>query len=79
MDVHGLIGILASGLLSVVAYFVKELHTDFRKMEQNFAGLRADVRVLGEKLRSDYDILSLRVDRLEQLQPRPRRSKGVDL
>ena len=61
-----LFGFISSVLLGIVAYFIRQLHTDFRKMGENLS----DVKTTGLWIRSEFkighELLNQKVEYLEQ-------------
>lgn len=51
----GLMGAIISALLSVIAYFLKFLVQDFRKLQQDFL----EIKVRQESLRAEIDRISV--------------------
>lgn len=61
-----LLGALISILLSVIAYFVRQLHGNFRQVEQDMADVKTAVEVIKAELKANYELLKLRMAFLEQ-------------
>jgi hypothetical protein len=74
-----LFGIIISLLLSVVAYFVKQLHTDFRGMFADLSDVKNNLNLIKAENRGGYDLLQQKVqfidDRLSNIEKR-RTTKG---
>ena len=60
-----LFGSLISLLLSVVAYFIKQLHTDFKRMEKDLVEVKTMALLIKTEFKSSSDLLSQKVDYLE--------------
>ena len=59
-------GSLISVLLSIVAYFIKQLHTDFRKMEKDLTEVKTMAILIKTEFKSSNDLLNQKVDYLEK-------------
>ena len=57
VELIGLFGILISFLLSVVVYFVRLLHVDFRRMQKDIAEMKATTSVIKSEFKkwTDFD------------------------
>ena len=60
-----LFGSVSSLLLAVVAYFIKQLHTDFKKMEKHITEVKTMALLIKTEFKNSYDLLSQRVEYLE--------------
>ena len=60
-----LFGSLISLLLSVVAYFIKQLHTDFKRMEKDLVEVKTMALLIKTEFKSSSDLLNQKVDYLE--------------
>ena len=60
-----LFGSLISLLLSVVAYFIKQLHTDFKRMEKDLVEVKTMALLVKTEFKSSSDLLNQKVDYLE--------------
>ena len=49
-------GSITSILLSVVAYFIKQLHSDFRKMELDLSEVKTTTMLIKTEFKSRYDL-----------------------
>ena len=58
-------GTLMSMLMSVVVYFVKLLHTDFKKVEQDLMEVKTTTALIKSEFRSSQELIKQRVDYLE--------------
>ena len=58
-------GTLLSMLMSVVVYFVKQLHSDFKKVEQDLMEVKTTTALIKSEFRSSQELIKQRVDYLE--------------
>ena len=65
-NVTVLFGSLSSVLLSVVAYFIKQLHTDFKKMEKDLVEVKTMALIIKTEFKSGNDLLNQKVEYLEK-------------
>lgn len=65
-DISLLFGSFISLLLSAVAYFIKQLHSDFRKMEKNLMEVKATTNLIKTEFKSGFDLLNQKVQFLEK-------------
>lgn len=61
-----LFGFISSVLLGIVAYFIKQLHTDFKSMERDMSEVKTMALIIKTEFRTSYDILTKKVEYLEQ-------------
>jgi hypothetical protein len=61
-----LFGSLISILLSVVAYFIKQLHTDFKRMEKDLVEVKTMALIIKTEFKSGNDLLNQKVEYLER-------------
>jgi hypothetical protein len=59
-------GSIISLLLSIVAYFIKQLHTDFRRMEKDLTEVKTMAILIKTEFKSSNDLLDQKVDFLEK-------------
>ena len=59
-------GSIISLLLSIVAYFIKQLHTDFRRMEKDLTEVKTMAILIKTEFKSSNDLLNQKVDYLEK-------------
>ena len=59
-------GFTSSVLLAVVAYFIRQLHTDFKSMERNMTEVKTMALVIKTEFKNSYDLLNQKVEYLEQ-------------
>ena len=58
-------GTVLSMLMSVVVYFVKQLHSDFKKVEQDLMEVKTTTALIKSEFRSSQELIKQRVDYLE--------------
>jgi len=58
-------GSLISMLLAIVAYFIKQLHSDFKKMEKDLTEVKTMALLIKTEFKNSYDLLNHKVDYLE--------------
>ena len=61
-----LFGTLISLLLSLVAYFIKALHTDFKSMEKDLVEVKTMALIIKTEFKSGNDLLNQKVEYLEK-------------
>lgn len=61
-----LFGSISSVLLAVVAYFIKQLHVDFKKMEKDLTEVKTMALLIKTEFKNSYDLLNQRVNYLER-------------
>ena len=61
-----LFGTLITLLLSVVAYFMKQLHTDFKSMEKDLVEVKTMALIIKTEFKSGNDLLNQKVEYLEK-------------
>ncbi|REC42593.1 hypothetical protein [Chryseobacterium sp. 5_R23647] len=59
-------GFISSVLLGIVAYFIKQLHTDFKSMERDMSEVKTMALIIKTEFKTSYDILTKKVEYLEQ-------------
>ena len=59
-------GFISSVLLAVVAYFIRQLHTDFKSMEKDMTEVKTMALIIKTEFKNSYDLLNQRVEYLEQ-------------
>ena len=59
-------GFISSVLLGIVAYFIKQLHTDFKSMEKDMSEVKTMTLIIKTEFKTSYDILNKKVEYLEQ-------------
>lgn len=58
-------GSIISMLLTIVAYFIKQLHSDFKKMEKDLTEVKTMALLIKTEFKNSYDLLNQKVDYLE--------------
>ncbi|TZF83920.1 hypothetical protein FW774_10715 [Pedobacter sp. BS3] len=58
-------GSLISMLLAIVAYFIKQLHSDFKRMEKDLTEVKTMALLIKTEFKNSYDLLNNKVDYLE--------------
>ena len=61
-----LFGTLITLLLSIVAYFIKQLHTDFKSMEKDLVEVKTMALIIKTEFKSCNDLLNQKVEYLEK-------------
>jgi hypothetical protein len=59
-------GFISSVLLAVVAYFIRQLHTDFKSMEKDMSEVKTMALIIKTEFKNSQDLLNQKVDFLEQ-------------
>ncbi|WP_332031327.1 hypothetical protein [Kaistella sp.] len=59
-------GFISSVLLGIVAYFIKQLHTDFKSMERDMSEVKTMALIIKTEFRTSYDIMTKKLEYLEQ-------------
>lgn len=65
-EINIVFGTIISLLLSVVAYFIRQLHSDFRKMEKDIVEVKTTTQLIKTEFKSSHDLLNQRVSYLEK-------------
>ena len=61
-----LFGTLITLLLSVVAYFIKQLHTDFKSMEKDLVEVKTMALIIKTEFKSDSELMNQKLTYLER-------------
>ena len=61
-----LFGSVSSVLLAIVAYFIRQLHSDFKSMEKDISEVKTRALLIKTEFKNSYDLLNQKVDFLEQ-------------
>ena len=61
-----LFGTLITLLLSIVAYFIKQLHTDFKSMEKDLVEVKTMALIIKTEFKSGNDLLNQKVEFFEK-------------
>jgi hypothetical protein len=64
-DLTWLFGILISVLLSLVVYFVRLLHVDFRRMQKDIAEVKATTQLIKSEFKGGLELVNLRIEQVE--------------
>lgn len=64
--ITALFGTLITLLLSVVAYFIKQLHTDFKSVEKDLIEVKTMVLIIKTEFKSGNDLLNQKVEYIEK-------------
>ena len=59
-------GFISSVLLAVVAYFIRQLHSDFKKMELDLNEVKTMALIIKTEFKNSYDLMNQKVEYLEQ-------------
>ena len=54
-------GFISSVLLAVVAYFIRQLHTDFKSMEKDMTEVKTMALIIKTEFKSGNDLLNQKV------------------
>ena len=66
LDINLLFGSVSSLLLAVVAYFIKQLHSDFKNMERDLTEVKTMALLIKTEFKNSQDLLNQKVEYLEQ-------------
>lgn len=61
-----LFGSVSSVLLAIVAYFIRQLHSDFKSMEKDITEVKTMALLIKTEFKNSYDLLNQKVEYLEQ-------------
>lgn len=61
-----LFGSVSSVLPAIVAYFIRQLHSDFKSMEKDITEVKTMALLIKTEFKNSYDLLNQKVDFLEQ-------------
>ena len=61
-----LFGSVSSVLLAIVAYFIRQMHSDFKSMEKDISEVKTMALLIKTEFKNSYDLLNQKVDFLEQ-------------
>lgn len=59
-------GSIISILLSIVAYFIKQLHSDFRRMEKDLTEVKTMAILIKTEFKNSNDLVNQKVEYLEK-------------
>jgi hypothetical protein len=60
-----LVGLLVTVLLSAIAYFIKQLHSDFKRVVKELGDLKSNSKLIHSETRSANELLKQRMDFIE--------------
>ena len=66
LTLNVLFGFISSVLLGIVAYFIRQLHSDFRKMGENLADVKTTGILIRSEFKTGHELLNQKVEYLEQ-------------
>lgn len=66
ININSLFGALISILLAVVAYFIRQLHTDFKSMEKDISEVKTMALIIKTEFKNGHYLLNQKVEYLEQ-------------
>ena len=64
-DLTWMFGLLISVLLSLVVYFVRLLHVDFRRMQKDIAEVKSTTLLIKSEFKGGLELINQRVGQLE--------------
>ena len=64
-DLTWMFGLLISILLSLVVYFVRMLHVDFRRMQKDIAEVKTTTQLIKSEFKGGLELVNQRVGQLE--------------
>ena len=64
-DLTWMFGVVISILLSLVVYFVRLLHVDFRRMQKDIAEVKTTTQLIKSEFKGGLELISQRVGQLE--------------
>ena len=59
-------GFISSVLMAVVAYFIRQLHSDFKKMELDLNEVKTMALIIKTEFKNSYDLMNQKEEYLEQ-------------
>nr|MBC7614258.1 hypothetical protein [Pseudopedobacter sp.] len=60
-----LVGLMLTVLLSAIAYFIKQLHSDFKRVVKELGELKSNSALIHSETRSANELLKQRMDFIE--------------
>lgn len=66
MEPEVLFSVVMSGMLGVVSYFLRQLLTDFKRVEKDVSEVKSTMALLKSEFKGVNDLLSQRIDFLEK-------------
>jgi uncharacterized membrane-anchored protein YhcB (DUF1043 family) len=61
-----LLGMVISVLLSVIAFFLKQLHSNFLKVETDLSAVKTAIQLIKAEVNAHYELLRQRISFLEK-------------
>ena len=65
-EINILFGSISSLLLAVVAYFIRQLHSDFKNMEKDISEVKTMALLIKTEFKNSHDLLNQKVEYIEQ-------------
>ena len=65
-EINIFFGSISSLLLAVVAYFIRQLHSDFKNMEKDISEVKTMALLIKTEFKNSHDLLNQKVEYLEQ-------------
>jgi hypothetical protein len=66
MNEFQVFGIIISVLLSVVAFFCKQLHSDFKRVEKDLAEMKTTTSLIKTEFKGINDLMNQKIEFLEK-------------
>jgi hypothetical protein len=66
MNEFQVFGIIISVLLSVVAFFTKQLHSDFKRVERDLAEVKTTTSLIKTEFKGINDLMNQKIEFLEK-------------
>ncbi|HEY4784873.1 MAG TPA: hypothetical protein VIH57_02440 [Bacteroidales bacterium] len=66
MNEFQVFGIIISVLLSVVAFFTKQLHSDFKRVEKDLAEVKTTTSLIKTEFKGINDLMNQKIEFLEK-------------
>ncbi len=66
MNEFQLFGVIISLLLSVVAFFVKQLHRDFKRVEKDLGEVKTTTSIIKTEFKGINDLMNQKIEFLEK-------------
>ena len=65
-DISLLLGGMSTIMLSLIAYFIKQLHKDFKRVQMDLMEVKTTTQIIKTEFRSDYQVITQRIIFLEK-------------
>lgn len=65
-DLSLLLGAMSTIVLSLIAYFIKQLHTDFKRVQRDLVEVKTTTQIIKTEFRSDYQLVTQHLEYLEK-------------